>query len=110
MKSCHEEADPVTRIEDPNLVSEVVEEAEGETSEVECQGDVEESEEPVGEPKPEVEFRCGDNDEPGVNVGNATSPVDEDSGRIEQGFSYIEKFEKDWDAIKQEDDQENEQE
>lgn len=64
MKRCHEEADSVTRIEDPNLASEVVEEAEDETSVVECQGDVDESEEPVGEPKPEVEFRCGKNDAP----------------------------------------------
>lgn len=105
MKRCHEEADPVTRIEDPNLVSEVVEEVEDEPSVVECQGDVDESEEPVGEPKPEVEFRCGKNDDPDVNVGNATSPVDEDSDRIEEGFTYAEKFEIDWDAIKQENEQ-----
>lgn len=105
MKRCHEEADPVTRIEDPNLVSEVVEEVEDEPSVVECQGDVDESEEPVGEPKPEVEFRCGKNDDPDVNVGNATSPVDEDSGRIEEGLTYAEKFEIDWDAIKQENEQ-----
>lgn len=108
MKAYHEyeEADPVTRIEDPNLVSEVVEESEDETSVVECQDDVPENEEPVGEPKPEVEFRCGDNDESDVNVGNATSPVDEDSGKIEQGWSYQEKFEIDWNAIKNENQQE----
>ena len=106
MKRCHEEADSVTRIEDPDLGSKDAEEVEDEPRVVECQGDVDESEEPVGEPKPEVELHCGKNDDPDENVGNATSPVDEDSGRIEEGFSYLEKFEIDWDAIKRENEQE----
>ena len=41
----------------------------------------------------EAEIVCGPNDDPDNNVGNSTSDVDEDSGRIEEGNTYGEKLE-----------------
>lgn len=44
---------------------------------------------------------CGPNDTPFENIGNATSDIDEDSGRIEEGHSYGEKLEMDLDAMRE---------
>lgn len=44
-------------------------------------------------------IHCGKNDDPYVNVDNATSEVDEDTERISEGWTYEEKMGIDQDAL-----------
>lgn len=46
----------------------------------------------LGQDEAPITYQCGANDDPDENVGNATSPVDVDSGKIEEGNTYLDKL------------------